>query len=58
MSLIAVIGSLIFVIAALILAVRNLRSHNLPQQTLVKYALLWAVIIVGLVLILRLVMSV
>lgn len=54
MSTTTMIGSLIFVIAALFLAVRGLRSHNLPMQTIVRYALIWGVIIVGLVLILRL----
>lgn len=54
MSLMATIGSLIFVVAALFLAVRGLRSHNLPTPQLVRYGLIWGVIIVGLVLILRL----
>ncbi len=54
MSLMATIGSLIFVIGALVLAVRGLRSHNLPASQMVRYALIWGVIIVGLVLILRL----
>jgi hypothetical protein len=54
MSTMTMIGSLIFVIAALFLAMSGLRSHNLPMQTMVRYALIWGVLIVGLVLILGL----
>ena len=51
MSLMATIGSLIFVLAALVLAVRGLRGHNLPTSQLVKYALIWGVIILGVMLV-------
>lgn len=57
MSTTAMIGSLIFLIGALVLAVRNLRGDEIPKQTLVKFALIWGVIIVGLMLILRLFIS-
>lgn len=57
MSAIAIIGSLVFLIGALFLAIRGLRGHDLPAQTWFKYALTWGIIIVGVVLLLRLFIS-
>lgn len=52
MSTAAIIVSLITALGALILASRGL--GGVPRQKLVQYALIWGVIILGLVLVLRL----
>jgi hypothetical protein len=47
----AAIGSIVFLLAALFLASRGL--HGVPPARLFRLALVWGVIIVGLVLLLR-----
>ena len=51
----ASIGSIIFLLGALVLVWHGLRGQHLPKQKLIKFALVWAAIIVGLVVILRVV---
>jgi len=47
---IAIVGSLVFLMGALVLAWHGV--DHLPRATLFRYALIWGVIIVGLVLLL------
>ena len=54
MSGTSTIVSIVFIIGALVLAFSNLRGRNMPARTLFKMGAIWAAIIVGLMLILRL----
>ena len=46
------IFAVVAVVGALVLAVRGLNGHNLSKEKVVRYALIWAAIIGGFVLLL------
>jgi hypothetical protein len=52
MTAVEIIGSGVFVLGSLVLVWRGL--DGVPSPTLLRYALLWTAIIVGIVLLLRL----
>ena len=52
MNIAAIVGSLILAIGSLVLVSRGV--SDLPRAQMVRYALIWGAIILGIVLVLRL----